>query len=81
VTLDGLIALVREVIRTSVPVTADTPLLSTGIVDSFQLATFLATLRTRYGARIELNEIGVDNFDTPRQMVAFLDSTLVKTQS
>ena len=73
-TLDDMVTLARDVACPSVPVTVDTPLLSSGILDSFHVAAFLQEVWTRHRVRVDLNDIGVDNFDTPRQMLAFLQA-------
>jgi acyl carrier protein len=70
--LDDVIALIRGEMRGEVPIDPDTRVLSSGLVDSFRLAVLLSALQTRYQVRIPLPEIGADNFDTPRQMVAFI---------
>ena len=49
-----------------------TPVLSTGLLDSYHFAAFLEALRSRTATRIDVADIGVDNFDTPVQIHAFL---------
>lgn len=51
---------------------AATPVLSTGLLDSYHFAAFLESLRSKSGIAIEVVDIGVDNFDTPAQMHEFL---------
>jgi hypothetical protein len=51
---------------------AGTPVLSTGLLDSYHFAAFLESLRSRFHVTIDVVDIGVDNFDTPTQMLAFL---------
>ena len=71
-TIDDIIALIVPHTRGDVRVDARTPVLSTGVLDSYHFAAFLESIRTKAGVRIEVDEIGVDNFDTPVQMLAFL---------
>ena len=71
--LDDVIALVRGLLRVETPIDPDTRVLSSGLVDSFRLAVLLSALETRYQVRIPLPAIGVDNFDTPRQIAAFIE--------
>nr|ASV46950.1 hypothetical protein [uncultured bacterium] len=72
--LDALMTAVAPLCR-GVPVGPDTPLLSSGLVGSLELARLLALLEARFGAAPELADVGADNFDTPRQMRALLAAT------
>lgn len=72
--IDEVIAVVVEVTGASIPVQSGTPLLSTGILDSFHVVALLAALRSRYQVSILLDDVGADNFDTPEQILAFLRS-------
>jgi len=51
----------------------DTPLVSSGIVDSFEFAGFVDTLCARYDIHLDLSDLGADNFDTPRQMLEVIE--------
>ena len=67
-----IIALLTTQVGRHTPIEAGTPVLSTGLLDSYHFAAFLQSLRSRTGIAIDVADIGVDNFDTPRQMLAFL---------
>lgn len=54
----------------------DTPLLSSGLIDSFGVAGLIAALEARFHLRIDAADIGVDNFDTPAQIRAYVDAHL-----
>ena len=71
--LDEIIALIGRQLHVATPLNPDTRVLSSGLVDSFRLAVLLSDLETRYHVRIPLHDIGADNFDTPRQMTAFIE--------
>jgi acyl carrier protein len=72
--MDELIALIRDELELGEPVDAATPLISSGLVDSFGVPALLSALEEHYGVRIESDEIGADNFDTPAQMLALVES-------
>lgn len=72
--IDEVIALIRGQLRNETPIDLDTRVLSSGLVDSFRLAVLLSALENRYQVRIPLPAIGADNFDTPRQIVAFIEA-------
>jgi hypothetical protein len=74
VTIEDVLSIVRPLVRMPMSLTRDTPVISSGLLDSFHVAVLLEDLRARGGVRIELDEIGVDNFDTPGQMLAFLQA-------
>ncbi|WP_405868079.1 acyl carrier protein [Streptomyces sp. NBC_01515] len=53
--LEGLLRYVREELATGVPsdlLTADSPLLELGVLDSVRTARLLAHIRTTYGVRV-----------------------------
>ena len=55
-------------------VEADMPLVSAGFVDSLRFAELVQALEGHFGIAIDPAEVGVDNFDTPAQMLAFARS-------
>jgi acyl carrier protein len=55
-------------------ITADSPLLSSGAIDSLNISALLAFLESRFGAQIDLMDIGYDNFDTPSQMLQMIEN-------
>jgi serine acetyltransferase len=50
----------------------DTPLLSTGLVDSLNVAVVLDALERRYVVRVPPETVSVETFDTPRQIADYL---------
>jgi hypothetical protein len=71
-TIDDIITLLVTHIGRRTRLDAATPVLSTGLLDSYHFAAFLESLRSKSGVTIDVGDIGVDNFDTPTQMFAFL---------
>ena len=69
---DAILALVRREFAVTAPLRADTPLLSSGLVDSLGLAQLLDALEERFGASVDVSDVGTDNFDTAEQIAAFL---------
>jgi acyl carrier protein len=63
-----LVALIQSRMDPPITVGPDTPLISSGAIDSFQIADLLALLEREYSVQLPLAAIGVDNFDTPRHM-------------
>jgi acyl carrier protein len=55
-------------------IAASTPLLSSGIVDSLRFVTLVTTISQRFGVAIDSSDLGVDNFDTPEQILALVES-------
>ena len=70
-----LIDLIRREFRITLPLTATTPLISSGLIDSLRVAELLLALETKYGRAIDPRDVGTDNFDTPAQMLAFLEKS------
>ena len=54
------------------PCDSDRPLVSSGLVDSLHFEELVQALERHYGVSIDPSLIGVDNFDTPAQMLAYL---------
>ena len=67
-----IITIIVDTFNIDSPLDADTPLISSGIIDSFRVAALVAALELHYEMRIDLRRIGVDNFDTARQMYRFI---------
>lgn len=66
--VDELVALVRRTAGISEPVEADTPLLSSGLIDSFDVVGLLSAIENRFGVAIDPQDIDGESFDTPAQM-------------
>jgi len=64
-----LIELIQEVTRLAEPIGSDTPLISSGIIDSFDVVALLAAFETHYGVEITPEEVDVTYFDTPRDIL------------
>lgn len=75
-TLDGFRRFVQSSIGFREPPAENQPLLSTAVLDSFLLENFLSQVETTFGLKIDLSEIGADNFNTPQQMFAFISTRL-----
>lgn len=69
-----LIALINEVADLGEPIDSDTPLISTGIIDSFDVVALLTAVEDRFGVTIDPEEVDVETFDTPSQMGARIAS-------
>lgn len=74
--MNELLDLIRDELDVPVELEPDTPLVSSGLVDSFGLPALVCALEDRYGVRIDADEIGADNFDTPAQMLALVEARL-----
>ena len=70
--MDAFLVFLRRHVRPGSNLDASTPMLSSGLIDSFHLAELLVSIEDEYGVVIPVNEIGVDNFDTPEQMLRFV---------
>jgi acyl carrier protein len=64
----------RAIGRPTPDLDADTRLLSTGIVDSFAIATLAQELTEAFGTHVSIESLGVDNADTARQIARLVAS-------
>ena len=70
--MGAFIELIHGAIDPGEPIDVETPLISTGIIDSFDVAALLSAIESRYGVEIRPEQIDVESFDTPRQMLALV---------
>jgi acyl carrier protein len=54
-------------------INADTPLISTGLVDSFSLVSLQGFIATEFGKHIPAPRITAESFDTVRQMIEVIN--------
>ena len=55
-------------------ISADEPLLSSGLIDSFSLMDLALYVEDTFGVRIEDTELNADTFDTLNQLSTLIDS-------
>jgi acyl carrier protein len=55
-------------------ITADEPLLSSGLIDSFSLMDVALFVEDTFGVRIEDTELNADTFDNLTQLAALIES-------
>ena len=72
--MEDLVQLISTGLGISEPIDFDTPLISSGIIDSFDVVALLAIFESHYGVVIEPEEIDVERFDTPSQMLSQIDA-------
>ena len=71
--MDELLELLRTTLGLGPDVGGHTPLLSSGLIDSFDVVNLIGALEDRYGVQIDPLEIDADDFDTPAQIMQRLD--------
>jgi acyl carrier protein len=76
-----MIAIIRKALNIDLPSDPDTPLISSGLIDSFRMAELVSALESRYYIDIDISLIGADNFDTVRQMSAFVAARMNDAQA
>jgi acyl carrier protein len=70
--VNELLKLIKKV--TGVAVTEQTPLLSSALIDSFKFSELVMLLEEKHQVSIDAANVGIDNFDTPAQIDAYLTS-------
>jgi acyl carrier protein len=70
--MEKLLALLEQ--EAGEAVEPDTPLLSSGIIDSLKFVRLLALFEQHFGRKINPSQVGTDNFDTPDQMLRFIET-------
>ena len=69
-----LMAVIQQEVRISLPIEPETPLVSSGLIHSFQVMELLTALESKFKIRIDPSEVGADNFDTAKQMYALIQA-------
>jgi serine O-acetyltransferase len=69
---DAVVALVSETLDLSAPVGADTPLFSSGLVDSLNVALLLDVIESHFGVAVPPEKVATSEFDTAREIAALL---------
>lgn len=70
--MDRLISLIKKSFNIDFDIDRNTPLISTGLIDSLHFAQFLLVLEKEYGKVVNTRDVGADNFDTPTQIQKFI---------
>lgn len=70
--MEMLINLIKKSFDIDFEIDQNTPLISSGLVDSLHFAQFLLLLEKEYNKVINTRDVGTDNFDTPKQIEKFL---------
>jgi acyl carrier protein len=71
-TVNDLVASIVQRFDVRLPIGPDTPLFSTGLIDSLDFSTMLSMLETEFKVSFDLADVGYDNFDTPAQIFEML---------
>lgn len=71
--MDNFLQLLKTTLRIDERLEPDTPLISSGLVDSFDVVTLLTMVESEYRVSINPEDINVETFDTPAQMLAYID--------
>lgn len=70
--MDRLINLIKKSFEIDEDIDQNTPLISTGLIDSLRVPLLLSVLEIEYGKVINTRDVGTDNFDTPKQIEKYL---------
>ena len=70
--VDRLIDLIRTELHIDMPLDEQTPLLTSGIVDSFGVVTLLGAIEDQFGVLLDDSELSAETFDTPEQILRLI---------
>lgn len=70
--MDRLVNIIKKSFDLDIDINQDTPLISSGVIDSLRVALLLSVLEREYCKVINTRDVGTDNFDTPKQIEKFL---------
>ncbi len=71
--MEDFLLLLKTTLQIEEPVEEDTPLISSGIIDSFDVVTLLTMVESEYRVSIHPEDIDVETFDTPAQILRYID--------
>jgi len=70
-TTERLIAHLKETLQLEGEVEADTPLFSTGALDSVAMVNLIAFVEEAAGVQVRAEDVTLENFDTPERIARF----------
>lgn len=65
-------SMLRDLLGSRTEIDVDTPLLSSGLVDSLNVALVLDALESRFDVRVAPETVSAETLDTPRQIAEYL---------
>jgi acyl carrier protein len=69
-----LLQLIVTTIDLDQPIDGQTPLISSGMIDSFDVVNLVSAMEEHYGVELAVEELSVESFDTPEQMHRWLEA-------
>lgn len=72
--LNEFIDMIRAEFEVDEDLTPDSALLSSGLIDSFDVVVLLDLIESRYGTTIPVEAVDGETFNTPRQILARIDA-------
>lgn len=70
-TADSLLAYLRNDLFVTEALTADTPLFSSGLLDSVAMVTLITFIEEEAGADVRPSDVTLDNFDTAARIADY----------
>lgn len=70
---EEILEFVREIVEIGIEVSPDTPLYSSGIIDSMKHIQFINFLEKTYQIVIPISSINLNNFDTVEAIYTFVN--------
>jgi len=75
ITRDDLIAVMRDELFLDVAgIDNDTPLFSSGLIDSFSLATLILSVEEKAGVKLDALDVTLDNLDSIERILRFVST-------
>ena len=75
ITRNDLLAVMRDELFLDVAdIDNDTPLFSSGLIDSFSLATLILAVEEKSGVRLDPLDVTLDNLDSIERILRFLST-------
>jgi acyl carrier protein len=72
IAVEEVIGILAPLVRGGGTIGADTPLLSSGLIDSFAVAELMGALEERFGVELELEQFVVELANTPAMIARVL---------
>lgn len=72
VSVEAVLRLIAETVDLDGSIDEHTPLISSGMVDSFDIVTLVTAMEEHFGVRLAVEDLSVEAFDTPEQMFGWI---------
>jgi acyl carrier protein len=74
--MERLLTIISSIVPAEHEIVADTPLISSALIDSFDLIALVVEIEAEFEIVLPIEEVSVESFDTPVMMLRWIQEEL-----